>query len=285
MRRPRFFLTGQDLQALWTCRNNQTVWQMQVVEPDLIHRIRSVLRLRIGDAMTVLSDDGCAYNCVIKDIEKQYALIELESTGTSAGDLPLKVSVAQSIIKGDRFEWSLEKLTELGVSEIVPLFAERGVVRAGGEAPEHRDERLDAKLRRWRTIVKEAAEQSERQSAPQVVAPMSTSDYLCAPAEGAGKHLRYICVERSKGSLLDSTLRSTFGSGATGGAHGGNRISTEVIADHISVVIGPEGGFTINEISEAENHGWQSVSLGSRILRSETAGITAMVQIASVLNS
>ncbi len=284
MRIPRFFLSGQDRESLSNSCKNQSERLIQILEPDLIHRMRVVLRLRRGDSVKILDNSGSVYECVIQDMEKQYVRISVDRSSVSKGELSIAVTVAQSVMKGERFDWCLEKLTELGATSIIPLLSERGVVRTGGDSKGERVARTEAKLKRWCSIVREAAEQSERAIAPSVVAPIECSTYLSDLVRGVDSHLRYICLERSESVMLPSALRSAIAMRAARGASATDSNVCSGSIDYISIVIGPEGGFTASEISIAENNGWQPVSLGSRILRSETAGVAAMAQIASLLD-
>jgi 16S rRNA (uracil1498-N3)-methyltransferase len=283
MRIPRFFLNGPDLEGLNRCRNNQSDTHLRILEPDLIHRMRTVLRLRSGDKVNVLGTDCRVYVCFIEDITKDGIDLNIEGVVDAEGELAVSVTVAQSVIKGERFDWCLEKLTELGVSNIVPLLPERGVVRPGGANEKGRDSRTDNKLTRWKTIVREAAEQCERAIPPVVSVPVQSLIYLSSP-NAETEHIRYICLERSDAPLLVNALQNSL-SDATGGAINKTAIANRFGIESISiVVVGPEGGFTSDETSTAESHGWKPVSLGSRILRSETAALCAMAQIASVLD-
>ena len=284
MRIPRFFLYGKDLENFRQCRNNQVGAGMQIIESDLVHRIRSVLRLGKGDAVTLLDDSGQQYQCVIVDINKQCVLLTLTQSLLAGAKQQIPVTIAQSVIKGERFDWCLEKLTGLGVATIVPLLSERGVVHPGGAAGMHNQERFTAKLNRWRALVREAAEQCERPTEPTVSAPTSSLAYLACAQGDDRSYIRCICLERSDAPSLLSAVESRLNKTTAGGA----QISDENICKapilEISIVIGPEGGFTNTEISMAAKHGWQTVSLGRRILRSETAGMYAMAQIASLLD-
>jgi 16S rRNA (uracil1498-N3)-methyltransferase len=184
-----------------------------------------------------------------------------------------KVNVALALIKQDRFEWCLEKLTEIGVNEITPVQTRHCVARLS--AADQGDERIAAKLARWQAITKEAAEQSERATIPPVVKPQKLDDYLQRSTSGGTDLWRFICAERSDAAPL---VKALTGKISSGDLSGGDRDKT------ICLLIGPEGGFAPEEISAAISQGCLPVTLGSRILRSETAAIVAMSQVASVLD-
>jgi 16S rRNA (uracil1498-N3)-methyltransferase len=154
-------------------------------------------------------------------------------------ELPVRVKIACAVPKGDRWEWLLQKAVELGAMEIVPLQTERSVVKPQVE-----------KLVRWQAIVCEAAEQCERAVLPQVLAPITFADFL---TQGVlGKAL--ICTARGERPSLLSQ-RTT---------------------EPLTVLSGPEGGFSATEIAQARSAGFQMVSLGQRILRAETAPLVAL---------
>jgi 16S rRNA (uracil1498-N3)-methyltransferase len=154
-------------------------------------------------------------------------------------ELPVHVKLACAVPKGDRWEWFLQKAVELGVMEIVPLQTERSVVKPQAE-----------KLGRWQAIVCEAAEQCERAVLPQVLAPITFADFLTQRA--IGKAL--ICTARGEHPSL---------------------LSQRTTAP-LTVLSGPEGGFSATEIAQAHSVGFQTVSLGKRILRAETAPLVAL---------
>lgn len=284
MRIPRFFLYGRDLESFADARNNKTDGLLDIVEADLVHRIKVVQRHRTGDPVVLLDNEGNRYDSVIAYIDKRSVRVLVGEKVASGGELPVAVTIAQSVIKGERFDWCLEKLTELGVSTVVPLVAERGVVKFDEASFEKSEPKAMNKLKRWQSLVREAAEQSERAYVPDVAAPADCAAYLSSPGDGGNRYLRYICLERSSTLMLMDSLKKHLANSAAGGASPrGQNVHATAISS-VFVVIGPEGGFTEHEISIAENNGWEAVSLGARVLRSETAGMCAMAQIACLLD-
>ncbi|MBC7881816.1 MAG: 16S rRNA (uracil(1498)-N(3))-methyltransferase [Anaerolineae bacterium] len=166
--------------------------------------------------------------------------LALEALQESPGyELPISVKLACAVPKGERWEWLLQKAVELGATEIVPLQTERSVVKPQVE-----------KLTRWQAILREAAEQCERAILPQVLAPMTLADFLAQGVMGKG----LICTARGERPSLLSQ-RTT---------------------EPLTVLSGPEGGFSATEIAQAQVAGFQCVSLGQRILRAETAPLVAL---------
>jgi 16S rRNA (uracil1498-N3)-methyltransferase len=205
------------------------------LKPEQLHYLRKVLRFQPGDFCVVLNGLGKAWQGVFDG--EGIALKELQEP--PGYELPVCVKLACAVPKGDRWEWLLQKAVELGATQIVPLQTERSVVKP-----------QVGKLGRWQSIVCEAAEQCERAVLPQVLAPITFTNFL---TQGVlGKAL--ICTARGERPSLLSQ-RTT---------------------EPLTVLSGPEGGFSATEIAQAEAAGFQSVSLGQRILRAETAPLVAL---------
>jgi 16S rRNA (uracil1498-N3)-methyltransferase len=244
VRVPRFFIAPQLIDSKSSL--------VRIADPRLVAQIAQVLRLRVGDEIDVLDGLGHIYRCSLKSLVLKKGLdasleAKIESSSKTFGEERVKIEVAIPILRVNRYEWALEKLTELGVSSIVPILVKHAVHRG-------------AKLERWRAIVREAAEQSERGLVPEVVAPISLIDYLQRVERMSQGQVCFICCERSNAQTLPVVLC--------------NRMAD---APHkISVIVGAEGGFTAEELQHAENSGAKPVSLGSRILRAETAALYAL---------
>lgn len=285
MRIPRFFATGKDLQSLQAALSAvpDDGVQLLLSEEDLIKQIRVVLRLGKGAQVLLIDDCGRSGKFELNEVNKSTVSCTLLEQIKRCETWTQQVTVGLAMIKSDRFEWALEKLSELGVTEIVPLNTRNCVVKmpdAKG-ADKSQIEKVETKLRRWQSITREAAEQSERLTIPRVVKPQNFEDFVSgSDTTGDDCHsLRLICAERSQVTPLAKALtdciydRACASDGASG-----------AYIESISLLIGPEGGFVDWEMELAEKHGWLSVSLGPRILRSETASIVAMAQVASVLD-
>lgn len=222
--------------------------------PDLAHRLGRVLRLKRGDHV-VLSEGGAREYEVQLTAVSPYAVTAVVIREREAsGEPEVELVLYQSLIRANRFDLVLEKGTEVGVSRFVPMIAGRSQVQGNGEPAPARGER-------WLRIVVEAAEQCGRGRPPAVDAPLVFED---AVRQARGLKLMPFEGERSRG--LGAYLRG---------------LSRR--PDTVSLFIGPEGGFEDAEVELAREAGAEIVSLGPRILRSETAGIIASAIVLEVL--
>lgn len=243
---PRFFLPPDQIA------------QTEVVlrDQDANHAAR-VLRLRPGDMVFALDGAGSLYQVRLTEVDKRETRGAIVAKEAATGELPVPVTLVQGVPKGEKFDWILQKATELGVTRIVPVVTERTVVRLSGD-------RAQDKVRRWQAIAREAAEQCERAMVPVVEAPVDFASWLKAPlAEGV---LRLACLERRGGVPL---MRALAGPRPLG----------------YEVVVGPEGGFGPAEADRLIASGARNVSLGTRILRTETASLMALAAISGHLES
>jgi 16S rRNA (uracil1498-N3)-methyltransferase len=200
--------------------------------------------------------DGGAHEYVVRLDEVRSSAVAgtVEASRPRRPEPRLLVTLYQALVPRDRFETVLQKGTEVGVSRFVPVWCERSIVPGGDRIDEHR-------LERWRRIVTEAAEQCERGIVPEIAAPLRFTEALAA-AGGAGPLL--VAWERERGRSSRDGLRETL----AGSADGPDAVSGR----SIGLMIGPEGGFSNLEIEAAREAGAVTVSLGPRILRTETAG-------------
>jgi 16S rRNA (uracil1498-N3)-methyltransferase len=217
------------------------------------HQLRNVLRLRPGAQVIVLDNSGTEYEVVLTALKHDTALGQVCARHLSKAEPRASLTLYQSPIKGDRFEWVLQKGTELGVSAFVPLICQRTILRD--------PLRLGKKGPRWERIVQEAAEQSHRARLPRLLPPLPFPDACRESARETG--LRVLLHAGASGAGLAALLSPN--------------------ADRMALLVGPEGGFSPEEISLAQACGIQPVSLGPRILRAETAGIAASVIVLSAL--
>jgi 16S rRNA (uracil1498-N3)-methyltransferase len=215
--------------------------------PATAHQLRNVLRLRPGAQVIVLDNSGTEYQVALERLERDAATGHVEDAHRAETEPRVKVTLYQSLLKGDRFEWVLQKGTELGASRFVPMFAERTVGR-GPAWVERRRDRLER-------IIREAAEQSRRGRLPELGSTLSFEE---ACVESVATHdLSILPAVAAGGEGLAATLQA------------GPEIG------RLALLIGPEGGLTAEEVACAERCGLRVVTLGSRILRAETAGIVA----------
>lgn len=217
----------------------------------LAQRIARVLRMRRGDEVVLF--DGSGEDVRVRLLDVTAALVRGEVVGRRPGarEPRVRLHLYQSVTKGERFEWLIEKATEVGVACIVPLVSARAVVTptAGGNRAE-----------RWLRIAVEAAEQSGRSAVPEIGGPLG---FAAALATAAGVVL---LPYESAGESAPS-VRAALAA----------EIDALFALDAISVLIGPEGGFTETEMAAAAEAGASVVTLGQRVLRSETAGLVAAV--------
>lgn len=221
---------------------------------DIKKRLVRVMRMRPGDPLEVATPQQ-RWECELKEILPDGVILKKLSDLPSPTHNRLRLILGQAIPKGDRFEWLIQKATELGVSEIYPLITERTIVRP---------ENSTKKVQRWNEIASAAAEQSESDQPCLIWPPESLNVFLRRSFEG----LKLLLHEREGAASLKEIL-STF--------HYNNSIT---------FVVGPEGGWTKEETTTSEVVGFQKVHLGSRILRSETAGLVlaAIIQYETTEN-
>jgi len=210
------------------------------------HHLRHVLRLRAGDTITLCDESGGEHRGTV--VRLSAASAEVALTASSApGPPPFSLTLAQGVLKGRQMDLVVEKATELGVNRIVPFFSAFTVAHPT-------QERRGERLARWQRLAQSAAKQSGN-PVPVITPPHSFRDLLAAVPGGADKVLLY---EKERGLTLQAFAR----------AH--------PALSSLYVVIGPEGGFTVEEVGQARAAGFHSVSLGARVLRAETAGIVAV---------
>jgi 16S rRNA (uracil1498-N3)-methyltransferase len=207
--------------------------------------ICTVLRLQIGDKIQVLDGKGSLYLVQLEYIKAKLVKGEIISSEKVNTESPLTIHLGQSLIKGNKFDVVLRKSVELGIKTITPLLTERTVVKNEG----------NKKIARWKKIVEESCKQCGRSSIPKVSGNIIKLDVFCQQGSKADLKLMFWELEIENG-LKD--------------------INPEKTPSSVSVLIGPEGGFTIDEVETARSHGFQTVSLGPRILRAETAPLVVL---------
>lgn len=221
-----------------------------IIGQDYNH-MKNVLRLKRGEEILLCDGGDKEYLCVITDYntEKEEVLLEITDIFANARELPAKITLFQGYPKGDKLENIVQKAVELGVFEIIPVKMKRCVVRLDEKKAEKKVERLNA-------ISLSARKQSKRGIVPQVL-PVMSMEQACRYAES----MDYILLPYENAEGMDwakNTIKEACGK------------------KHIGVFIGPEGGFEQSEVMMIEKIGGNSFSLGHRILRTETAGITVL---------
>lgn len=218
-----------------------------------VNHIKNVLRMKTGEEIAVSNGmDGREYRCGILEIGDEQVVCELRFVKEDGLELPARVHLFQGIPKADKLELIIQKMVELGVYEIIPVETRRSVVKLdAGKAKQ--------KTVRWQAIAEAAAKQSKRRIIPEVREPVSFAQALklAQPME-----VKLIPYELAEGMEKTKELISSIPEGAD-----------------VAVFIGPEGGFEESEVSRAVECGMVPVTLGKRILRTETAGFTVMAWI------
>jgi 16S rRNA (uracil1498-N3)-methyltransferase len=214
---------------------------------DAYHLTR-VLRVEAGQRYEI-SDNNALYLAEVESARKEHVIFRvLEKLEPES--LPVRMTLAAALIKFDRFEWIIEKATELGIETVIPLIAARG---------EKGLERAAAKrIERWRKIALEAAQQSRRSNLPQIDEPTSLRKALTHPAQ-----YRFVLDEAGGEPLAGLVPAERHAS------------------DTVALLIGPEGGWTEEERAQFAPANWRAASLGSTILRSETAAVAALAVISA----
>ncbi len=215
---------------------------------DLFHHMARVLRLKKGVLLCLADGKDREYKGTICKVDEESLIIKLEEIITApANEIGPKITLFQGLPKGDKLDWIIQKCTELGVDEIVPFVATRSVSRPPAG-------RIKEKLERWRRIAAEAARQSNRMTIPQVTLAADFSE-ACMQADHSVKLLLW---EQEQ----PGTLRKLLAGSPS--------------PERIAVIVGPEGGLTSEEVASALKCGFISVSLGKRIVRTETAGLAML---------
>lgn len=212
--------------------------------PDGIIRHLNVLRVRTGTEITLFDGKGKAHAARLSFLEKRRAVAEILHEETADTESPLNITLIQSISSGERMDFTLQKSVELGITAIQPIISERCIVRLDGE-------RADKRLTRWQEIVISACEQSGRNTVPPVL-----------PIIGYREALDKMPSESTKLIMSINRARKLADIRHPSGA--------------IVFMVGPEGGWTEQEEQQAFEAGFQAVTLGKRILRTETAPLAAL---------
>ena len=225
----------------------------------LSHQVKDVLHLTEGEELILLDNSGDEVLCSVVKSGRSGVEVEVLERRAGKSESSIRIILCQGLLKSARFEWILEKGTELGVAVFSPILCRRsmsGLEDAGSN-----------KIQRWQRIIQEATEQCGRARMPELLPIRSLQHSLTNIPSGA---LALIPWEEEQGLSLRSALRTALA----------ERRETER-SDPFTVVlfIGPEGGLLVEEVELARSHGVQPVTLGPRILRAETAALTAIANV------
>lgn len=215
-----------------------------------VNHIKNVLRMKAGEEISVSNGmDGKEYRCGIKEFREDTVVCELRFVKEEGTELPSKIYLFQGLPKADKMEWIIQKATELGAFEIIPVAMKRCVVKLD-------DKKASSKVMRWQGIAEAAAKQSKRGVIPQIRNVMTFEEAVSYSQKAQIRLLPYELAE-DPGKTKNIISRITKG-------------------QDIAIFIGPEGGFDENEVKLAMQDGMDTITLGKRILRTETAGMTML---------
>ena len=221
------------------------------IEGSDVNHIANVLRMKPGEELLISVKGDWDYLCKIVDIETDRVNLKVIES-MEQRELPVNITLLQGIPKSDKLEMIIQKAVELGVSEIIPVKTKRVVVKID-------EKKVDTKVNRWNAIAESAAKQSKRSIIPKVYEPMSIDNALEIVKDFGVKLIPY---ENADG--IDKTRKILDNMDKT---------------KNIAVFIGPEGGFEESEVERIKNSGFEVITLGKRILRTETAGLALLSNI------
>ena len=221
------------------------------IEGSDVNHIANVLRMKPEEELLISVKGDWDYLCKIVDIETDRVNLKVIES-MEQRELPVNITLLQGIPKSDKLEMIIQKAVELGVSEIIPVKTKRVVVKID-------EKKVDTKVNRWNAIAESAAKQSKRSIIPKVYEPMSIDNALEIVKDFGVKLIPY---ENADG--IDKTRKILDNMDKT---------------KNIAVFIGPEGGFEEAEVERIKNSGFEVITLGKRILRTETAGLALLSNI------
>jgi 16S rRNA (uracil1498-N3)-methyltransferase len=225
------------------CPSTLTVGDDVQLPPQAAHHVAKVLRLTAGDVLTLFNNQGGEYTARISQITKQKVSAHVQTHEAIEREARIPVHLGQVISKGDRFDWLLQKATELGVARITPLFSQRCNVKLD-------DQRLAKRHAHWQGVIISACEQCGRNRLPQLMPAIALTQWV-QQTESALKFVLHPTPDRT-------------------------RLNPDEPPEAVRLLVGPEGGLTEDEVALAGQHHYRLLGLGPRILRTETAGVTAL---------
>jgi 16S rRNA (uracil1498-N3)-methyltransferase len=234
---------------------------------EVAHQIRDVVRLDIGEQLLLLDNSGDEVLAAVARITKASVEVYLLERRPGKREPAVRIILCQGMLKSTRFEWVLEKGTELGVSVFSPIICRRSMAGLEGTG--------SSKIQRWQRIIQEAAEQSGRSRLPELLPIRSLVDALSDIPQDT---LAIMPWEEEHTLTLHDALRASIHSPENVGATLAVALSSQS-PPTIVLFIGPEGGLMTEEVALAQKHGVQVVTLGDRILRAETAAIATVANV------
>lgn len=235
----RFFVNSEEIQD-----------QIIVLRGENYKHIKTVLRLEVNNEITVCDGLGCDYLCRIYNIGSNLLTVEILQKYANAAEPNLKITLFQALPKLDKMDFVIEKAVELGVYCIVPITTERTIVKTN-------DEREQKKLKRWNTLSEAAAKQSGRGYIPSI---LNIHNFTNALSYASKLSKSVIAYEKEQSCTLKHSLTNFSG-------------------ESLGLFIGSEGGFSEDELKKAKKIGVEPITLGKRILRTETAALATISMI------
>ena len=216
---------------------------------DDVNHMKNVLRMRSGEAFTAADENGIFYRCEVDTLDKEQVTAKILWKEEGSSELPSKIYLFQGLPKSDKMELIIQKAVELGAYQIVPVATKRAIVKLDAK-------KEASKLKRWQAIAEGAAKQSGRMIIPQISEVKTYGEALQMAKELDVNVIPYECAKGMDGT------REIFNSIQPGMS--------------VGIFIGPEGGWEESEVEKAKELGVAPVTLGKRILRTETAGLTTL---------
>ena len=236
----RFFVPKKNLSATYGLIDGQ----------ELVH-LKKVLRLVPGDRVTIFDDSGWEHEAVILSLNAEQGKIEIVRSYQAATEPPLQITLGIALTKGERMDWIVEKATELGVRTIIPFSSSYSV-------PQLDEKKIMKRTERWQKIALSATKQCGRTRVPEI-SPLW--EYRKLVHEASPQRLKLIFWEKEKHQSLYQ-IHDKYGD-----------------VDAVLIVVGPEGGFTVEEAQLAQRLGFETVGIGQRILRADTAAVAAITLV------
>ena len=212
------------------------------------HHASHVLRLKVEDKIILFHNDSFDYAAIICKINKKNIEVYVSTKNKNDTHPSINFRLLQSLCSNEKMDWIIQKSVELGVNSIVPIYSDRSIIKLKGV-------RVEKKLLHWRQIIISACEQSGRSSLPEICYPQTLDKYLGSSSKDMKKSLKLI-LSPKQNNTLKSIARSS--------------------PESIDIMIGPEGGFTEQEIKHAIKEKFIPISLGPRVLRTETAPLAIL---------
>jgi 16S rRNA (uracil1498-N3)-methyltransferase len=217
---------------------------------ELVH-LRKVLRLAPGDRVTIFDDNGWEHEAVIRSLNAEQGKVEIVRSYEAARESPLRVTLGIALTKGEKMDFIVEKATELGVKTIIPFSSSYSV-------PQLDEKKIMKRTERWQKIALSAIKQCGRTHVPDI---WPLWEYRKLVHEASPQALKLIFWEKEKQQSLYQ-IHDRYGG-----------------VSAVLIVVGPEGGFTVEEAQWAQQHGFETVEIGRRILRADTAAVAAMTLV------